>query len=184
MLTGCLLFHFGCGARLDDKVVVKPKAEPIYQPKAEVSVCEALQHSSAYKNKMVTILGIYFFGVLRECNSKVIIENETWPSVIQPLISFGLKGDPDFETDTASLEDLDKLTLREAKAHKKEEIWAKISGKFLVAEVDPNLPYRWVKGFSKHGPIPAGLFVKQVLSIEIKPNPTYDYGEELVPHIQ
>jgi hypothetical protein len=106
--------------------------------------------------------------------------NRRWSSVIQPLNSYGAEVHANFTTDFGSVKALDELTWREAQAHKRAEISVKISGKLQVVDVNKNVPGAVVRGFGHSGQFPAALFVKRVLSVEIKPNPSYDYGDLLI----
>jgi hypothetical protein len=177
ILTGCLLFQLGCWRH--------PTDEGVHQATGnEISVCEALQNFQRYNAKLVTIRGIYFFELRETCGSEVIIGNRAWPAVIQPLNSYRADVHADFTTDFGSLKALDELTWREAQAHKREEIWVKISGSLQVVDVNKYASEAVVRGFGHSGNFPAALFVKKILSVEIKPNPTYDYGDLLLEHIQ
>ena len=132
----------------------------------------------------MTIRGIYFFDLRETCGGEVIIGNRKWPSVIQPLKSYGADDHANFTTDFGSWKALDELTRREAQAHKREEIWVRISGRLQVVDADKIARGAAVRGFGHSGNFPAALFVKQILRVEIKPNPSYDYGDLLLEHIQ
>ena len=176
-LIGTLLFQFGCGRHPTEQRVNQASEK-------EISVCEALHNLARYNGKSVTIRGIYFFDLREKCSSEVIIGNRTWPSIIQPLMSVRAGRDTNFTTDLESWKALDELTWREAKAHKREEIWVKIAGTLQVVEVNKHAPGAVVRGFGHSGNFPAALFVRQILSVEINPNPSYHYGDLLVEPIQ
>jgi hypothetical protein len=176
-LTGCLLLQFGCERHPMDRGLNQGTGN-------DISVCEALQDFQNYDGKLVTIRGIYFFDLRDTCGSEVIIGNRTWPSIIQPLNSYRAGVHGNFTTDFGSLKALDALTWREAQAHKREEIWVRISGTLQVVDVRKNAPGGVARGFGHSGSFPAALFVKQVLSVEIKPNPSHNYGDLLLDPVQ
>ena len=127
----------------------------------------------------MTIRGIYFFDLRETCGDEVVIGNRTWPSIIQPLNSYRAGIQTNFTTDFGSLKALDELTWREAQARKREEIWVRISG-----TLGRSAPGAVARGFGHSGRFPAALFVKQVLSVEIKRNPSYNYGDLLLDRVQ
>jgi hypothetical protein len=60
----------------------------------------------------------------------------------------------------------------------------KIAGRLQVVDVNNYAPGPVGRGFGHAGNFPAALFVKQILSVEIKPKPSYDYGDLLLEHVR
>jgi hypothetical protein len=89
------------------------------------------------------------------------------------------QAEPVFRTDRRSLDALDRLVIGEARARKREEIWATITGEIRAPEAYTRTDGRTVGGYGHLGVYPAEIVVERIVKTEIVPNPTYDYSEVL-----
>jgi hypothetical protein len=146
-----------------------------------LSVCELLSSPASYRGKVVTVRGIYWQGLRQGCQ-EIHLGNRTWPASVNLVESDGRRAVPDvpvIQTDRVSLDALDRLVVGEAKAGKREEIWATIVGLVRAPSSYVRADGRTVGGYGHLGVFPAEIIVERVLKTEIVSNPTYDYSEVL-----
>ncbi len=139
-----------------------------------MSVCEISKDFPAFRDKVVTVRGVYFYGLRQECTQKCT--SSLWPSFIN------LQG-----SDDATWADLNKAEREvetEAKATgKRFEIWVTVVGRLqTIVKPSPLGPCdrkRWERGGYGHlGAFPSQITVEYFRNIEIRLNPhsPYDYA--------
>ena len=116
-----------------------------------ISVCDVLADPIRYRQRVVTVRGIYFDGLRQDCAQPLVTARHAWPkalSLVDAKSSPAREGEPALVTDLVSWERLDKLVVGEAKARRKEEIWADVTGFLRAPEryVDGNGVLRWDTG--------------------------------------
>ena len=142
------------------------------------SVCDILGRLAQYREQMVTVTGIYWYGLRQSCAQPL-------PGGLPMVIDFATSGirrteEPvSFTTDWKSWEDLERLVKREATAQHKEEIWVTAVGMLRALGPLPN--GKVIAGYGHLGAYPAQFVVQRIISVSIKPIPTYDYAELLRP---
>lgn len=161
-----------------------PVEQPSRKPAGSqpIFICDLLKNVQLYRGKMVTVTGIYWRGLRQTCTEPFSTGGHEWPSAIFFVGSDFVAGTDEsvaFETDERSWEDLDEIVIREAKAGRREEIWATMTGKLLAPESYLRKDGRVVGGYGPLGVFPAQLVVERIVDVEIKPNPTYEYREML-----
>lgn len=144
-----------------------------------ITVCDWFKSPLAYRGKMVAITGVYWYGLRQSCAEPFVTAGHAWPSAFYLTDSQAAaqRGTPvPFETDQRSLDELDRIEIREAKAGLRGAIWVKITGQIRTIVRDGQIV---VGGYGHLGVFPAELVVERVSDIEIKPDPPYDYRELL-----
>jgi hypothetical protein len=147
-----------------------------------MTICELLKNPSTYRGKLVTVTGIYWYGLREPCREPLVTGNRTWPTVIDFAHSdiLGASGEAiAFATDSKSWDHLQLFVRQEARAGRREEIWVTVVGMFRAPESYVNKDGQVFGGYGHLGGYPAQLVLKTVLDISIKNNPTYDYRELL-----
>jgi hypothetical protein len=158
---------------------------PARQPataRRPITVCELLKNPLAYRGKMVTVVGIYWYGLRQSCAEPLVTAGHTWPSAIAMVDSDfpAAYGEPvPFRTDTKSWDRLYKRVREEAAMERREEIWVTAVGLLQAPASYVNSRGQVVVGYL--GVFPAQLVVKRIVGISIRSNPTYDYRELLRP---
>jgi hypothetical protein len=147
-----------------------------------MTICELLKDPSAYRGKLVTVTGIYWYGLRESCPKPLVTRNHTWPTAID-MVQSDIPGAPGeeapFTTDTKSWDHLQLFVLQEARAGRREEIWVTVVGMLRAPESYVRKNGQAFGGYGHLGGYPAQLVVKAVLDIAIKDRPTYDYRELL-----
>ena len=144
------------------------------QPRPTVlSVCELSKDYGAYRDKVVTVRGIYYYGLRQICEQKCA--EGPWPSFIE------LRG-----TQSDTFDAVDKVQQAvelKAKKGKRLEIWVTATGQLeTMARLSPNGPCdkkgSMYMGYGHLGGYPAQLTVRYFSDIEVKENPKspYDYS--------
>jgi len=137
------------------------------------SVCELSKDLFAFQDKVVTVRGIFYYGLRQQCPQKCT--DGLWPSFID------LKG-----ANGLSWADLAKA-LREVESEakatgKRFEIWVTVVGRLrTTAKRSPLGPCdrkKWGLGYGHLNVFPAQIDVDSFRDIEVKVNPQspYDYG--------
>jgi hypothetical protein len=151
-----------------------------------IDVCEALSNFQSYRGRMVTIRGVYFNGLQGKCERAFITGIRTWPSAIEIVVSSFVSGTADavpFETDLETWFAVEALVLREAKAGRREEIWASITGMYQAPSSYLRPDGLLFGGYGHLGMYPAQLVVQRVSDVQIKQIPTFDYKLLLRPKL-
>jgi len=139
-----------------------------------MSVCQLSKDLPAFRDKVVTVRGVYYYGLRQECPQKCT--DGLWPSFIEFQGAEGL-----------SWADLNKALHEvetEAKATgKRFEIWMTVVGRLqTIVKPSPLGPCdrkSWEQGGYGHlGAFPSQITVESFSNIEIRVNPRspYDYA--------
>jgi hypothetical protein len=139
---------------------------------AVLSVCELSKDFSRYRDKLVTVRGVYYYGLRQKCPCKCA-ENP-WPSFID------LEGGSDAAWE--ALNKTDRAVQTEAKrTGKRFEIWVTVKGRLharsINSPIDPCDRKSW--GHYGHlGAFPAQITVESFREVEVRSNPQspYDYA--------
>jgi hypothetical protein len=139
-----------------------------------VSVCELSKDFPAYRDKVVSVRGVYYYGLRQECPQKC--SDGLWPSFIN------LEGGGD--TTWADLAKADREVEAEAKATgKRFEVWVTVVGRLQTrakrSRLGPCDRKSWgLAGYGHLGAFPAQITVESFRNIEIRVNPKspYDYA--------
>lgn len=153
------------------------------EPLKTLTVCELFKDLPAYQNKMVSVRGIYYFGLRQEgCPNQFVSGNRTWPTALAMVGSdVTAPGDRPvaFTTQQESWGELSRLVIRLGEEGRQAEVWVTVVGQLRG-------PYRTARAgkvsagfYGNQGVYPAELVVKRVTDIEVKPTPTYDYRKIL-----
>lgn len=142
-------------------------------PTSVRSVCELSSDFSRFRNQVVTVRGVYYYGLRQQCPQKCAVG--LWPSFIN------LVGGED--TAWNALAKTEKEV--EAKAQgsgKRFEIWVTVVGRLEApAKRSPLGPCDRIAwgNYGHLGGYPAQLAVSAFRDIEVKVNPRspYDYGK-------
>ena len=150
---------------------------------APLSICDLLSNISGYRNEMITVRGIYWYGLRQSCSQPLTTGNHLWPSAVNlvdtDFASRAYQSTLSFETDRKSWDDLEKLVIREAKLGRSEEIWTTITGKLIAPEAYIRSDGQVVGGYGESNVFPAELVVKAVIDTAVRRVPTYDYQKLL-----
>ena len=139
-----------------------------------MTVCELSRDSSAYRNRMVAVRGVYFNGLRQHCPQTCAIG--PWPSFVD-LVGSDTAGD-------AIWADLAKAALtaeQEAKHGRRVEVWVTVKGNLKASErrspVGP-CDRAMSRGFGHLGMFPALIVAESLSDIQLIPNAdsAYDYG--------
>jgi hypothetical protein len=154
------------------------QAGSIDQP---LSVCTVLGSPSLYRGKVLVVRGIYWLG-LRDTCGEIRLGGRAWASALDLVQSGYLpsgQAPVAFKTDLNSLDTLDRLTIAEGRAGRREEIWTTLLGELRAPERYTRPDGSTVGGYGHLAVFPAELIIKRVLKTEIVSRPTYDYSEIL-----
>jgi len=117
-----------------------------------------------------------------------VSNGHTWPTALDWVHS-SFPADEyerplDFVTDEESFNKLELLAFGEARKKRREEIWVTAEGRLRGPQryIRPGVK-AGVGGYGHLGICAAQFVVKRVVDVEIKPQPTFDYGEMLGPHL-
>jgi len=138
------------------------------------SVCELSKDFPGYRGKVVTVRGVYYYGLRQQCAGKCAVG--LWPSFIN------LEGGTD--NAWAAIAKVERDVEAEAKrTGKRFEIWVTVVGSFQTrARTSPVGPCDWKSsrfpGYGHLGAFPAQIIVKMFRDIEVRENPQspYDYA--------
>jgi hypothetical protein len=139
---------------------------------AVISVCELSKHFTRYRDKLVSVRGVYYYGLRQECPYECA--GGPWPSFID------LEGGG--SATWAALNKAERQVETEAKrTSERFEIWVTVKGRLNVRPMrspfDPCDRKTW--GHYGHlGAFPAQITVESLRDIEIRSNPQspYDYS--------
>ena len=122
----------------------------------------------------VSVTGIYWHGLRQTCAQPFVTGDHVWPSALN-LVDSDYRGGGDepvsFRTDRESWDRLDAITVREAKAGRRVEVWVTMGGKRRAREHYVLNDKQTAGGYGHLGVFPAELVVQRVLDINVKPNP-------------
>jgi len=158
------------------------------QPSTVVlSVCELSRDFTAYRGKLVSVRGIYWYGLRQTCPQSC--PDGPWPSYVD-LMDADFPpppGEPPvtFATDDSSWAAMDRVQRAaeiDAKQGKRVEIWVTVLGQIRTsARRSPVGPCDLLmrSGYGHTRSYPAELVVKSVSNIQVVPNANspYDYSQ-------
>ena len=146
----------------------QPRPSPLV-----LSVCELSKDYGAFRDKVVAVRGVYYYGLRQTCQQKCA--DGPWPSFIE-LVG---NGGGTFE----AVDKVQRTIELEAKKGKRLEIWVTAVGQLeTMARLSPNGPCdkkgSMYMGYGHLGAYPAQLTVRSFTNIEVKENPKspYDYS--------
>lgn len=144
-----------------------------HRAKPTFTVCELSKNYGAYRDQMITVRGVYYYGLREACPSRC--GTGPWPSFIY------LSGSEN--SDWAPLEKIEKTVELEAKKGKRFEIRVTVHGRLNTsATLSPGGPCDRIgshySGYGHLGMFPAELVVSSFSDIEVveNPNSPYDYA--------
>lgn len=157
------------------------QAQPTTRQQA-TTVCELLKNPPAYRDQVVTVRGIYWYGLRERCREQLVTGDHTWPSAIDMVdadspVSDGVAAH--FKTDSMSWERLDQAVRKVAASGKKREIWITVTGMIRAPVSYRRRDGEIVGGYGHLGVFPAQLVVKEIGDVAVKDIQTYDYRELL-----
>ena len=141
---------------------------------AVMTVCDLSRDYAAYRDRVVTVRGVYFYGLRQQCPQTCA--TGPWPSFMDLVVS-GAAG----ETFFAVLDKAQRTAAQEAKQGRRVEVWATVTGKLNAgAHRSPAGPCDPVANccFGHLGTFPAQIVVEAFGDIQLvpKPNSPYDYS--------
>jgi hypothetical protein len=149
-----------------------------------MTVCELSNDFAAYRDKVIAVRGIYYYGLRQTCPQTCT--TGPWPSFLDLVGTGSREKSPAFVTDDANwaaLINVQETVEAEAKKGKRLEIWVTAIGRLntnarrtLLGPCD-RIGSR-LYGYGHLGAYPAQLVVKYFTDLEIKMNPKspYDYS--------
>ena len=147
-------------------------AQPAGGPSV-MSVCELSRDYRAFRDEMVTVRGVYYYGLRQECQQKCA--SGLWPSFID--LEGGRQGVWDELSNTlGSVENDAKAT------GKRFEIWVTVTGRLQTrakrSRRGPCDRKSWGVGYGHLNVFPAQIVIESVHDVEVKVNPQsrYDYA--------
>jgi len=139
-------------------------------PPRPMTVCEIFKNPSAYRGKVVTVKGIYWYGLRQSCAEPFVTGKHTWPTVID-MVHSDIRGaageEAPFTTDNQSWDRLQLFVRQEARAGRREEIWVTVVGMLRAPESYVKRDGTVVGGYGRLSLCPAQLVMKTVLGISI-----------------
>lgn len=147
-----------------------------------VTVCELLKNVLSYRDKLIAVRGIYWYGLRQSCSEQFVTGTHVWPTALNFWYSDDAaknRLDTSSEVNLKGWGELEATVKREAKAGHREEIWVTLIGMLRAPESYIRTDGQIVGGYGHLGGFPAEVVVESVSDIEIKPVPTYDYAELL-----
>ena len=138
-----------------------------------MSVCRFSKDYAGFSDKVVTVRGVYYYGLRQECPQKC--KTGVWPSVLH------LEGGDDGIW--AALARTERDVEAEAKrSGKRFEIWVTVVGRLQTvakhSRLGPCNRNSWGPGYGHLGVFPAQITVETIRDIEIRisPQSPYDYA--------
>ncbi|MGC2658849.1 MAG: hypothetical protein WA324_12905 [Bryobacteraceae bacterium] len=173
MQIGVCAAGFASGV-LSLALLIASGAAPVPATPAVMSVCEISKDFRGFRDKPVTVRGVYYYGLRQECPQKCAAG--LWPSFIN------LEGGTDATWD--ALSKTVRTVETEAKTTgKRFEIWVTVVGRLRTrakrSSLGPCDKKSWgLPGYGHLGAFPAQIDVDSFRDIEVKVNPQspYDYG--------
>jgi hypothetical protein len=163
----------------------RKQAAPVI-PVPLLTVCELSRSFAYYAGRFVAVRGVYYGGLRQRCSFKCF-DGSPWPAALDLTYADNIRDGPrvGFTTDQRGWDELDRLTLAEARKGGRIEIWVTAVGEVRASsEQSPLDPCVWPRiGYGHLGGFPAQLVIKEVKDIEVRLNPdsTYDYSLLLRP---
>jgi hypothetical protein len=149
-------------------------APSVAAPAESLSVCTLSRDFAAYRNKLVTVRGVYFHGLRDACAAKCA--DGPWPSFLD------LEGGTE-DFIWAPLDAGLRDAWKRAKAGQRVELWVTVVGVLKTnARRSPLGPCDKIGsgyfGFGHLGAFPAQIKVKEIRDVELKQNDKspYDYS--------
>lgn len=140
-----------------------------------ISVCDLFKNIAGYRNQLVTVRGVYWFGLRQSCKAPFITQGHSWPLALNLVGSTSASDSASvpFVTDDIAWDKLDLSAIALAKAGRKAELWVTVVGLLRA----PASYFRGGAGGYGHlNVFPAELVIKTVRNIVTIQRPTYDYG--------
>jgi len=140
---------------------------------AVMSVCELSRDFFAYRDQVVTVRGVYYYGLRQGCPQKCV--NGIWPSFID------LEGGEQASWDALSKVD-QRVEIEAKSTGKRFEIWVTVTGRLRTrakhSRLGPCDRKSWGLGYGHLGVFPARIVVETFGDIAAKVNPQspYYYG--------
>jgi hypothetical protein len=143
-----------------------------------LTVCDLSKDFAAYRDQVVAVRGIYYWGLRQACSQKCA--DGPWPF----FLDLTGTGSAESETSWGALEKVEQTVELEAMNGKRLEIWVTAVGQIRTrsrrSPLGPcdKIGSGWYPGYGHLGAFPAQLVVQQFRDIEVKVNPgsPYDYG--------
>jgi len=135
-----------------------------------MSVCDLSKDFSAYRNQVVTVRGVYYYGLRQTCPQKCA--DGPWPS----FITLEAPAGSDVFNALGKVQNSVEL---EAKKGKRFEIWVTVTGRLDTMLRSPcERAASKYRGYGHLGVFPAMLTVQSITDIDVKENPKseYDYA--------
>jgi hypothetical protein len=160
-----------------------PSPDPNDWSQRKATVCDVFHYMPAYRGKLVTVTGIYWYGLRETCPGRFVTGEREWPTVL--LIVDRRQSDPKFgrlpfQTDYASWDRMDEVIMRQAKAHFHGAIQVTITGQ--VQSDYTQFGQKLLSGYGHLGSFPAQLVVKRIVDVSLLSRPVYNYGNLLDGH--
>jgi hypothetical protein len=139
-----------------------------------MTVCELSRDFTAYRNGVVAVRGVYFYGLRQECAQTCA--TRPWPSFVD-LVGSDASGDAIW----ADLSKAERTAEQEAKHGRLVEVWVTVSGKLNASERRSLIgPCDRIvnSGFGHLGVFPAQIVAESFRDVQVIPRPDspYDYG--------
>jgi hypothetical protein len=135
-----------------------------------MSVCDLANNFTTYRNKVVVVRGVYYYGLRREdCPQKCA--SGVWPSFIE--LEGGAYGVWD------ALSKVEKTVESDAKSSgQRFELWVTVTGRLHAATKFRPCDRETWGGYGHLNSFPAQIVVDKVSDIEVKVNPQslFDYS--------
>ena len=156
-------------------------------PPQPIDICELLKHLPEYRGGVITVTGIYWYGLRESCPGPPLVTGtHTWPTAIDLVTSdFTAKGElsPPFKTNGKSWERFQLFVRQEAGDGDRKEIWVTVTGMLRTPESLLRKDGHIFGGYGHLGGYPAQFVIKEVINFSVKNRPTYDYRELLGRHM-
>jgi len=141
---------------------------------AVISVCELSKDFPGFRDKVVTVRGVYYYGLRQECAEKC--KDGLWPSFID------LEGSTN-ETWAALAKSERDVETEAKRSGKRFELWVTVVGRLQTrakrSALGPCDRKSWgLGGYGHLGAFPAQIIVESFRDIEVRVNPQspYDYA--------
>jgi len=139
-----------------------------------MNVCDLAKHLPTYRDKIVTVRGVFYYGLRQECPQSCA--SGVYPSFLD--LASDKTAIPDEKW--AELYKAQQAIEADAKAGKRLELWVTLTGRVRTKVRNfPFGPCNWLRpGYGHLSAYPSELVVTAVRDIEVRvnPNSSYDYA--------
>jgi hypothetical protein len=139
-----------------------------------MSVRELSRDFVAYADQLISVRGIYHFGLRQDCPQKCA-NGEPWPSILDLTSSEVSHERVSFSTDQPSWDAVDAVVRQVAKSGEDAQVWVTVEGRLKVWSNSPigpcdrmNQIYGGVQARGWHGAL---LVVKRISNVEVLKSP-------------